>query len=132
MVFELTPNISSAPTPTPTAPRAPRSQRRFSVPRSTVRDTWGWLWQDTLGRVLPMTGAALLYAHLSGERLAGAGLTSARWKREAALGIAVGVPLAGIAAVFRGWVAPQYRLPTMPDQTLQTAFYLAINAPGEE
>jgi membrane protease YdiL (CAAX protease family) len=49
-----------------------------------------------------------------------------------ALGLAVGVPLAGIAAAFRGWVAPQYRLPTPADQALQTAFYLAINAPGEE
>jgi membrane protease YdiL (CAAX protease family) len=79
-----------------------------------------------------MAGAALLYARLSGQELAGVGLTGAHWKREVAVGVAVGVPLAGLAAVFRGWVAPHYRLPTAPDQALQTTFYLAINAPGEE
>jgi len=132
MVFELTPNTSVAPPAPPATPRALRRQPRVLVPRSTARDTWGWLWKDTLGRVVPMTGAGLLYARLSGEGLAGVGLTRARWKQEVALGLAVGVPLAGIAAVFRRWVAPQYRLPTPPDQALQTAFYLAINAPGEE
>jgi membrane protease YdiL (CAAX protease family) len=102
------------------------------VPRSTMRDSWGWAWKDTLGRVAPLTAAALLYARLSGEGLAGVGLNSERWRREVALGLAVGVPLAGLAAVFRGWVAPQYRLPTAADQALQTTFYLAVNAPGEE
>jgi membrane protease YdiL (CAAX protease family) len=135
MVFELTPNTNAAPTAPPTAspaPRATRRQPRFLIPRSTARDTWGWLWKDALGRVVPMTGVALLYARLSGEGPAGVGLTSAHWKREVTLGLAIGAPLAGIAAVFRGWVAPHYRLPTLPDQALQTAFYLAINAPGEE
>jgi uncharacterized protein len=132
MVFELTPNTNVAPAPKLAAPSASRRQLLFLVPRSTVRDTWGWLWKDTLGRVIPMTGVALVYARLSGEGLAGVGLTSAHWKREVALGLAIGAPLAGIAAAFRGWVAPQYRLPTLPDQALQTAFYLAINAPGEE
>ena len=132
MVYELTPNTSVASAPDFTSVRGPRRQPRLLVPRSTVRDTWGWFWKDTAGRVAPMTGAALLYARLSGEGLAGVGLTRAQWKREMALGIAVGVPLAGIAAAFRGWVAPQYRLPTPADQALQTAFYLAINAPGEE
>ena len=132
MVFELAPNTNVSPPAPSTTPRAVRRQPRFQVPRSTARDTWGWLWKDTLGRVVPMTGVALLYAQLSGEGLAGVGLTSAHWKREMALGLAVGVPLAGIAAVFRGRVAPQYRLPTPLDQALQTAFYLAINAPGEE
>jgi len=132
MVFELTPNTNAQPTAPLATARATRRQPRFLVPRSTARDSWGWLWKDTLGRVAPMTGVALLYARLSGEGLAGVGLTRASWMREMALGLAVGAPLAGIAAAFRGWVAPQYRLPTPPDQPLQTAFYLAINAPGEE
>jgi membrane protease YdiL (CAAX protease family) len=135
MVFELAPNTSAAPSPVSPAP--PSSQRRrrqprFSIPRSTMRDSWGWAWKDTLGRVAPMTATALLYAQLSGEGLAGVGLTRSRWRREVALGIATGVPLAGLAALFRGWVAPQYRLPTAADQGLQTTFYLAINAPAEE
>jgi hypothetical protein len=40
--------------------------------------------------------------------------------------------LAAITAVFRAWVAPGYRLPTRADQAVQTAFYLAVNAPAEE
>jgi membrane protease YdiL (CAAX protease family) len=132
MVFELTPHTNAAPAPAIATSRFQRRQPRFMVPRSTTRDTWGWLWKDTLGRVAPMTAAALLYGRLSGEGLAGVGLTHAQWRREVALGVAIGAPLAIVAAGFRGWVAPQYRLPTAPDQTLQTAFYLAINAPGEE
>jgi CAAX protease family protein len=132
MVYELAPNTSVASAPAFTASRGSRRQPRFLAPRSTVHDTWGWLWKDTLGRVAPMTGMALLYARLSGEGLAGVALTRAHWKREVVVGVAVGAPLAGIAALFRGWVAPQYRLPTLPDQAMQTAFYLAINAPGEE
>src|SRR5262249_35686497 len=94
MVFELTPNTNTAPNTMPAAPRFKRRQPRFTVPRSTIRDTWGWLWKDTLGRVVPMTAAALLYGRLSGEGLTGVGLTRAHWRRELALGIAVGAPLA--------------------------------------
>src|SRR5262249_743088 len=116
MVYEYIPNTNAASAPAFTTLPGLKRQTRVSIPRSTVRDTWGWLWKDTLGRVTPMTGAALLYARLSGQGLAGIGLTSAHWKREMALGVAVGAPLAGLAAVFRGWVAPHYRLPTVPDQ----------------
>ena len=115
-----------------TSRRRAAGQPRATTPRSTARDSWGWVWKDTLGRVAPMTAVALLYARLSGEGLAGVGLTRARWRREVALGLVVGAPLAGLAAVFRRWVAPQYRLPTAADQALQTTYYLAVNAPAEE
>jgi uncharacterized protein len=116
----------------PTSPRRAAGQPRATAPRSTARDSWEWVWKDTLGRVAPMTAVAVLYARLSGEGLAGVGLTRARWRREVALGLAVGAPLAGLAALFRSWVAPQYRLPTAADQALQTTYYLAVNAPAEE
>ena len=103
-----------------------------SIPRNTVRDTWNWAWKDTAGRVLPFFAGAGLYAWLSGRGPEGIGITAEGWRREALLGIAVGVPLAGLAAAFRGWVAPGYRLPTDADQLTQTLFYFAINAPGEE
>jgi membrane protease YdiL (CAAX protease family) len=133
MVSEPAPNTNSALSDT----EAPRhrlqtDRARLMAPRSTARDSWGWVWKDTLGRVAPMTAAALLYGRLSGEGLAGVGLTRAHWRREVTLGVAVGAPLAALAVVFRGWVAPHYRLPTAPDQALQTTFYLAVNAPGEE
>jgi hypothetical protein len=97
-----------------------------------VRDTWNWAWKDTAGRVLPFFAGAGLYAWLSGRGPDGIGITADGWRRETLLGIAVGVPLAGLAAAFRGWVAPGYRLPTDADQLTQTLFYFAINAPGEE
>ncbi|MGE5335633.1 MAG: CPBP family intramembrane glutamic endopeptidase [Nitrososphaerota archaeon] len=102
------------------------------IPRNTVADTWGWAWKDTAFRVLPFAAAAGFYARFSGRGLAGIGMTGEGWRREVLMGIATGIPLAGLAAAFRGWVAPGYRLPTTADQLAQTLFYFAVNAPGEE
>lgn len=120
--------------PTPTAEQEAEWLARFdtSVPRNTVADTWRWAWKDTTMRVLPFGVAAGVYARLSGCGLEGIGLTHKGWRSEVLTGIAVGIPLAGLAAVFRGWVAPGYRLPTNTDQLVQTLFYFAVNAPGEE
>ena len=103
-----------------------------SVPRNTVADTWRWAWKDTTMRVLPFAAGAGAYARLSRRGLEGIGVTSDGWRREVLIGLGVGIPLAGLAAAFRGRVAPGYRLPTIADQVAQTVFYLAINAPGEE
>jgi hypothetical protein len=102
------------------------------VPRSTVRDTWRWVWKDTAFRLVPFAGATAVYAALWGGGAAGVGLVAPTWPRDLLLGAAIGVPLAVAAAAFRGWVAPYYRLPTPADQAFQTAFYLALNAPVEE
>jgi hypothetical protein len=114
-----------------TMPMPPRTVA-YVIARSTVRDSWAWLWKDTLGRVVPLTAGALLFAWVSDEGRRGMRPTTAGWLRDTLLGVAVGVPLAGVAALFRGWVAPSYRLPTVPDQAIQTTFYLAVNAPAEE
>lgn len=103
-----------------------------AVPRNSVRDTWNWAWKDTALRVLPFAAAAGAYAKLSGRGPDGIGITGEGWRREVLIGIAVGVPLAGLAAVFRERVSPGYRLPTGADQLTQTVFYFAVNAPGEE
>jgi uncharacterized protein len=114
------------PAPPGTVPTLARA-----VPRNTVADTWAWMWKDTLFRLVPFALATGVYARLSGG--AGAvGLTRAAWRRDLLAGAALGVPLAGIAAGFRRWVSPGYRLPTAADQGLQSAFYLALNAPVEE
>jgi membrane protease YdiL (CAAX protease family) len=103
-----------------------------SVKRNTVQDTWGWLWKDTLGRIAPFVAATAIYAKVSGKGARGVGWTNEGWKQDLLFGIAAGIPLAGVAAAYRSRVAPGYRLPTPPDQMLQTAFYLAVNAPAEE
>lgn len=115
-------------TPAGTAPR-PRS-----AARSTVRDTWSWLWKDTAGRVLPFFAGAALYARVSGRGVPGLGLPRDPdgWARDIALGTVVGIPMAGVAMAFRRWVAPGYRLPTPADQAFQSAFYFLLNAPAEE
>lgn len=106
--------------------------RAKPVEQNTVRDTWRWLWQDTVFRLVPFGAATFIYARFWGGGLPGVGLTAAHLPRDILIGLAVGLPLAGCAAVFRGWVAPTYRLPTPADQAFQTVFYLAFNAPVEE
>lgn len=126
--------------PAPTQPMEPTAEQLATwsaqfdeaVGRSTLPDTWNWAWKDTAMRVLPFVAAAGAYAKLSGQGAEGIGLTSEGWRRDVLLGIAIGVPLAGVAAVFREKVSPGYRLPTNADQLAQTFFYFAINAPGEE
>jgi uncharacterized protein len=106
---------------------------RHSPPqRNTVEDTWHWLWKDTLGRIVPFVAAAAVYARVTRVGARGVGWTGDGWRRDVVLGIIAGVPLAGIAAAYRGLIAPRYRLPTATDQVLQTAFYLGVNAPAEE
>lgn len=121
--------IEPAEGPTSVAP-APIAQP--VIYRSTVRDTWRWLWKDTAYRLVPFAAAAAVYAALWGGGAAGVGLVAPHWARDALLGLAIGVPLTGAAIVFRRWVAPYYRLPTRADQAFQTVFYLVLNAPVEE
>lgn len=104
--------------PTPPAPQ-----------RNTVADTWGWLWKDTLFRVAPFALAGAWYRRRARREVSPARGAIAR---EIVVGLAVGVPMAGVAAAFRAWDAPRYRLPTPADQALQTMFYFAVNAPAEE
>ena len=97
-----------------------------------MANTWDWLWKDSLQRLLPFAAASVVYARLSGEGARAVGLTREGWRRDALLGIGLGVPLAGVAAAFRGWVTPSYRLPTPADQAVQTAYYLGLYGPIEE
>ncbi len=104
---------------------------RLVVVRNTPRNTWDWLWKDTLERVIPLAVAGILYRRFfTDERRLG--YAREELGRELLLGAAVGAPLAAITAAFRARVAPGYRLPTPADQAFQTTFYLALNAPAEE
>lgn len=103
-----------------------------AVRRNVARETWGWLWPDTLRRLVPFGAAALVYARWRARGGEDIGLAPRHPARDVALGAAVGIPMVGVAAAFRAWAVPGYRLPTAGDQALQTFFYLAMNAPVEE
>lgn len=114
--------LQPAPTPTPS----------LRTSRNTPRDTWSWLWKDTVGRVVPFALVGAWYLRRSQRQASLAAPSPQEIATEIALGVAVGVPMAAVAGTFRAWVAPGYRLPTAADQALQTAFYFAVNAPAEE
>ena len=103
-----------------------------STPRNTARETWARVWPDTLRRLVPFGAIALAYACLRADGASRVGLATRRRGRDLSLGLAIGVPMAGAAAAFRTWAVPGYRLPTAPDQALQTLYYMAMNAPVEE
>ncbi|MDE3231236.1 MAG: CPBP family intramembrane metalloprotease [Chloroflexota bacterium] len=102
------------------------------TPLNLPRDTWRWLWKDTLTRVTPFLLAAWAWGHFSRRGAAGLGLRSDDLPGDTLLGLAVGLPLAAISAAFRRWVAPGYRLPTPADHAFQSAYYFLLNAPAEE
>lgn len=112
-----------------TLPPPPDSASALVPQLNTVADTWDWLWKDTLLRVTPFALAGVWYLRHSKGEVSSSPRAVAR---EALVGLAWGVPMAGVAAAFRAWEAPRYRLPTAADQALQTAFYFAVNAPAEE
>jgi uncharacterized protein len=105
----------------------------LTVPRSTIRDTWRWLWPDVFIRLLPFWAIALVVAHYLGG-LPAVGLTAPPqgWFAALAIGLAGGCCMSICAFIWRRRIAPRYRLPTLGDQTLQTFFYLIMNAPTEE
>jgi len=102
-------------------------------PRSYPRDTWRWIWPDVFIRLVPFWFVALLVAHFTGG-IASVGFIAPPqgWLAAFAVGIPVGVAMMACAIFWRARTAPRYRLPTSADQTLQTFFYLILNAPTEE
>lgn len=104
------------------------------IVRNTVQDTWGWLWKDTAGRVAPFFAASIAYAWWRSKQDESAGGIFPRgsWLPEALAGVALGIPLAGVAALYREWTGAYYRLPTPADQVVQSSYYFFLNAPAEE
>src|SRR5579885_2500119 len=103
------------------------------VARSTVADTWRWLWPDVLMRILPLGTIPFLYIFLIPLPLSFLGLTLNNLGEQIIAGIVVGIVMTAFAAAYRmKIVGPWFRRPTPADQTLQAFFYLIINAPVEE
>ena len=91
------------------------------------------MWPDTLMRVLPMAIVPLLYAGIFHLPLSSLGIALYHVPTALSIGLVVGVVMASFAIFYRMYVVgPWFRRPTAGDQSLQTFFYLFINAPAEE
>jgi membrane protease YdiL (CAAX protease family) len=109
------------------------SVKSLQVVRSTVMDTWRWVWPDMLMRILPLGVIPFLYIAVFHLPLAFLGLTPHNWPLQLLLGIVIGIPMAAFAITYRIWiVGPWFRWPTLNDHLFQGFFYLAINGPVEE
>jgi membrane protease YdiL (CAAX protease family) len=110
-----------------------QSSGQPSPPRSTVADTWRWLWPDVLTRIIPLTAVPLIYTavlHLPPSYL---GLTLRSWPQQLLLGLVLGGAMALLATLYRLLViGPGFRRPTPGDHLLQSFYYLVINGPVEE
>ncbi len=103
------------------------------VVRSTVANTWRWMWPDVLMRILPMGVIPFIYIAILHLPLAFLGLTTERIPQQLLLGLLVGIPMCVFAIMYRLYiVGPWFRRPTLNDHFLQGFFYLFINAPIEE
>ncbi len=101
--------------------------------RSTVADTWRWMWRDTLMRIIPMGLVPFLYIAVFHLPLSFLGLTLPHVPQQVLLGVGVGIAMTAFAAAYRMYiVGPWFRRPTPTDQLVQSLFYLFINAPVEE
>ncbi len=109
------------------------SSKSSQVARSTITDSWRWMWPDILMRIIPMGAAPLLYIaffHLPASFL---GLTLHDAPQQVVLGLCVGILMAGFSALYRMYVVgPWFRWPTLGDHIFQSSFYLLMNGPIEE
>ena len=116
--------MSTAPQTTPVEVR---------VTRNHPHETWRWFWPDVLIRLVPFWVVALVTARFTGGLGAvGVAAPPQGWLAALAVGVPVGVVMMALAMLWRGIIAPGYRLPTSADQALQSVFYLILNAPTEE
>lgn len=104
-----------------------------NVMRSTVADSWRWLWPDVLMRIIPLGVVPFLYIAILHLPLAFLGLTLNNAPQQLVIGIVVGLIMAAFASIYRVFiVGPWFRWPTLSDHALQAFYYLAINGPVEE
>src|SRR2546423_7354384 len=114
----------------------PRRGKRVSsvkspdVVRSTVADTWRWMWPDLLMRIIPCGIIPCVYIAIFHLPLAFLGLTLNDGREQLVIGLLVGVIMAAFATTYRMFiVGPWFRWPTLNDYLLQGFYYFFINGP---
>src|SRR5260370_31579244 len=84
------------------------------VARSTVADTWRWLWPDMLMRILPLGIIPFLYIAIFHLPLAFLGLTLQNWPQQLVIGLILGSVLLLFPFTYRILIiGPWFRLPTI-------------------
>ena len=103
------------------------------ITRSTVIDTWRWLWPDVLMRIIPLGVIPFLYIAIFHLPFSFLGLTLHNWPQQLVIGLVVGIVMTCFASAYRMYVVgPFFRRPTVGDHLLQGFYYLIINGPVEE
>lgn len=90
---------------------------------------------DLVLRLVPLTVVPLLFSRLTGTPLSSLGLVVTHPLRDLLLTVPLGLVGFGIAATFASYLSQRsgrWFVPTEPDLLLQSAYYLALNAPIEE
>ncbi|GAC1392579.1 MAG: hypothetical protein NVSMB38_16570 [Ktedonobacteraceae bacterium] len=109
------------------------SVQSTQVVRSTVTDSWRWMWPDILMRIIPMGAIPFLYIAFLHLPLSFLGVTLHDVPQQLLIGLIVGTAMAAFATTYRMLVVgPWFRWPTLNDHLFQGVFYLLINGPIEE
>jgi membrane protease YdiL (CAAX protease family) len=105
------------------------------VTRTTVASSWSWMRLDLVLRLVPLTVAPLLFSWLSGTPLSSLGLVASHPLRDLLVAVPLGLVGFAVATAFAAYLSQRsgrWFVPTEPDLLLQSAYYLALNAPIEE
>ncbi len=108
---------------------------RGTLYRTTIRDSWSWIWWDIPVRLLPLLALPLAFMWLTHTPVSALGITAGHVGRDLVLAIPFGLLAFAIAAGFSEYLFRQSRrwfVPDLPDLVLQSAYYVVLNAPIEE
>lgn len=105
------------------------------VLRTSVADSWRWMRLDLVIRLVPLTLAPLLFSWLTRTPLSNFGLSLAHPARDVLIALPLAVAGFLVASGFAEYLARRNRrwfVPDSRDLTLQTGYYILLNAPIEE
>ena len=107
----------------------------MTIIRTSVRDSWAWMWWDVPGRLLPLTLAPILFAWLTHTPWSALGITARHPARDLLLAIPLSILGFAVAAAYAQHLArraARWFVPDASDLALQSLYYVVLNAPIEE
>src|SRR6266513_4804300 len=94
-----------------------------NITRSTVVDTWRWLWLDVLMRIIPLGVIPFLYITIFHLPLSFLGLTLHNWPQQLVIGLVIGFVMTCFASAYRMFVASSFFTRPPLDAHLLPGFY---------